>query len=172
MTMYDSSNVALTVTYNSGTDDNYISEKDQERARLPALRRSTKWVGVANGGESTGKYRTRLPIKKLSPVAAEADSFQDFPTSLLSVGKVAEDGNVSVFDKNGVAVYTERDVLITVKGEPIMIGKRDDRGRYHIPLMQQRGQWQPRRPSKRATRTLHSPTCTAMRSDRCVGRCV
>ena len=35
-----------------------------------------------------------------------------------------------------------------------MIGKRDDRGRYRIPLMQQRGQWQPRRPSKRAKQAL------------------
>ena len=35
-----------------------------------------------------------------------------------------------------------------------MIGKHDDRGRYRIPLMQQRGQWQPRRPSKRAKQAL------------------
>ena len=35
-----------------------------------------------------------------------------------------------------------------------MIGKRDERGRYRIPLMQQRGHWQPRRPTKRARKKL------------------
>ena len=131
----------IIVTYDSGADGNYISEEDRAKAGLPILRASTRRVGVANGGKSTGKYRTRLPIPNLSPAAAEADSFEDFPTSLLSVGKVADGGNVSIFDKKGVSVYAERDVLITCKGKPIMIGKRDERGRYRIPLMQQRGQW-------------------------------
>ena len=134
----------IVVTYDSGANGNYISEEDRAKAGLPILRASTKRVGVANNGESTGKYRTRLPIPNLSSAAAEADSFEDFPTSLLSVGKVADDGNVSIFDKKGVAVYAEHNVLITCKGTPIMIGKRDERGRYRIPLMQQRGQWQPR----------------------------
>ena len=35
-----------------------------------------------------------------------------------------------------------------------MIGKRNKRGRYHIPLMQHRGQWQPRQPSKKARKAL------------------
>ena len=70
----------------------------------------------------------------------EAHPFKDFPTSLLSIDKVNDDGNVSIFIKQGVTVHTEEDVLITLKGQPAMIGKRDERVRYQIPLVQQRGQ--------------------------------
>ncbi len=55
----------------------------------------------------------------------QADTFQDFPTSLMSVGKTADNGTVSVFTKEGVSVFKEEDVLITCKGEPILIGVRD-----------------------------------------------
>ncbi len=67
----------------------------------------------------------------------QADTFQDFPTSLMSVGKMADDGTVSVFTKEGVGVFKKEDVLITCKGKPILIGVRDSQGRYRIPLMQQ-----------------------------------
>jgi len=80
----------------------------------------------------------------------QADIFQDFPTSLMSVGNTANDGTVSVFTKEGVNVFKEEDMLITCKGESILIGVRDSHGRYHIPLIQQRGQWQWQRPSKQA----------------------
>ena len=78
----------------------------------------------------------------------QADTFQDFPTSLMSVGKMTDDGTVSVFTKEGGNVFKEENRLITCKGEPILIGIRDSHGRYQIPLMQQRGQWQPRRSNK------------------------
>ncbi len=55
----------------------------------------------------------------------QADTFQEFPSSLMSVGKTADDGTVSVFTKEGVTVFKEEDVLITCKGEPILIGVRD-----------------------------------------------
>ena len=45
-------------------------------------------------------------------------------------------------------------MLITCKGKPILIGVRDSHGRYRIPLVQQRGQWQPRYPSKQVRKTL------------------
>ena len=51
---------------------------------------------------------------------------------------------------NCTNVFKEADVLITCKGKPILIGIRDSHGRYRIPLMQQRGQWQPQCPSKQA----------------------
>ena len=72
----------------------------------------------------------------------------------MSVGKTANDGTISVFTKTGVMVYKEQDVLITCKGKPILIGVQDKRGQYQIPLMQQWGQWQPRRPSKQAQKAL------------------
>jgi hypothetical protein len=60
----------------------------------------------------------------------QAGTFQDFPTSLMSVGKMANDGPVSVFTKEGINVFKEKDVLITCKGEPILIGFRDSHGQY------------------------------------------
>ena len=134
------------MTYDSGADGHYFSETDRQKAGLPIIRRSTKRVGVTNGGMSTGKYVTKLPFQHLSDQAAEADTFDDFPSSLLSVSKT--DGNISIFTKKGVTVHKEEDFLITCKGAPILIGKCDERGRYRIPLVQDRGQWAPRNPTK------------------------
>jgi hypothetical protein len=74
---------------------------------------------MANGSTYKGQYVTALPFPQLSTKAAEADTFNDFPTSLMSVGKTADDGNISIFTKEGVSVYKEEDVLITCKGEAI-----------------------------------------------------
>jgi alpha-beta hydrolase superfamily lysophospholipase len=135
---------------NSGADGHYISKKDWCQAGLLILQTSTRKVGVANRGTSKAKYITQLPFQQLSARAKQADTFQDFPTSLMSVSKTANNGTVSVFTKEGDNVFKEEDVLITCKGNPILIGVRDSHGQYRIPLMQQRGQWQPRRPSKQA----------------------
>lgn len=145
---------AVYVTYDSGADGNYMSESDRRKAGLPILRTSTKRVSTANGGTSRAKHVTQLPFSQLSPHANQADSFDDFPTSLMSVGKTCDDGTISIFTKNDVTVYNEQDVLITCKGEPILIGVRDEHGRYRIPLVQQKGQWQPRTPRKRVTAKL------------------
>jgi hypothetical protein len=118
------------VTYDSGADGHNISEKDQCNAGLPILRPSTRTVGVSNGGTSTAKYVTQLTFQQLLAHAMKADTFHDFPTSLMSVGKTADDGTVSVFTKEGVNVFKEEDVLITCKGKPILIGVRDSHGRY------------------------------------------
>ncbi len=85
----------------------------------------------------------------------QADTFQDFPTFLMSIGKTDDKGTVSVFMKEGVNEFKEEGVLITCKGKPILIRIRDNQGQYRIPLMQQRGQWQPRRPSKQEQKALH-----------------
>ncbi len=143
------------MTYDSGANGHYISEKDHRKAGLPIIRKSTRWVGVANGGVSQAKFVTQLPFKDLSAQATQADTFQDFPSSLMSVGKTANDGTISIFTKDGVTVHKETDILITCKGEPIFIGVRDEQGRYQILLIQQQGQWQPWRPSKQAQKCLH-----------------
>ena len=153
-TFVESENATIFATFDSGADGNYISEADRAKAGWPILRHSARKVNVANGGCSKGKYVTEIPVAGLSNKAAEADTFESFPQSLVSVGKTNDDGNISIFTKAGVTVHKEEDVLITCKGAPIMIGKRDERGRYRIPLMQQKGQWQPRRPTKRAREHL------------------
>ena len=131
------------VTYNSGADEHYLSEADRKLAGLPILRQSINHVGVANGGTSSGTFVTKQPIPGLSQRAAEADTFDNFFSSLLSVGKTANDGNISIFTKDGVTVYKEADVLITCRGKLILVDKRDSRSRYRIPLLQQHGRWQP-----------------------------
>jgi hypothetical protein len=84
----------------------------------------------------------------------QADTFQDFPTSLMSVDKTTNDSTVSVFTKEGIKVVEEDDVLITCKGKPILIGIKDKHGQYRIQMIQQLGQWQPRHPSKQARKAL------------------
>eukprot|EP00804_Cyclotella_cryptica_P010972 CCRYP_016689-RA/>CCRYP_016689-RA protein AED:0.31 eAED:0.36 QI:0/0/0/1/1/1/5/0/1039 len=143
------------ITYDSGADGHYLSEADRHTAKLPILCPSTKRVGVANGSTSMGKHATTLPFPLLSPTAAAADSFDDFPTSLMSVGKTSDDGTISIFTKDGVTIHKEQDVLITCHGKPLLIGVRDEQGRYRIPLVQHRGQWQPRIPSKKARAVLN-----------------
>ena len=72
----------------------------------------------------------------------------------MSVGKTEDDRNVSLFTKEAVKIYKEEYILITCKGEPILIGKIDEIGRYRILLVQQRRQWQPKTPTKAAKRYL------------------
>ena len=41
----------------------------------------------------------------------------DFPQSLLSIGKLANDNTVSIFTDNSVTVHNKTDVLGTCKGK-------------------------------------------------------
>ena len=152
--IFQDKEIAAMITYDSGADGHYLSERDCKSVGLPILRPSTKRVGAANGGTSTAQHVSRLPFKQLSNRAASADSFNNFPSSLMSVGKTSDDGTISIFTKEGITVHKEQDVLITCKGKPLLIGIRDEKGRYRIPLVQQRGQWQPQKPSKKARHAL------------------
>jgi hypothetical protein len=54
------------VTYDSGSDGLYLSEKDRRKAGLPILRPSTQTVGVTNGGTSKAKHNvTKLTFGKI-----------------------------------------------------------------------------------------------------------
>ena len=96
-----------------------------------------------NGGSSTVKHITQLPFKQISPKDNQASTFENFPTSLMSVRKTWDDGTFCIFTKDGITVHKEQDVLIICEGKVILIGVCDDQGRYCIPLIQQKGQWQP-----------------------------
>ncbi|KAL7503222.1 hypothetical protein ACHAXN_001038 [Cyclotella atomus] len=142
------------ITYDSGADGNYVSERDRAAVGLPILSESTKRVGTANGGVSQAKHVTKLPFDQLSDKARAADTFTDFPNSLMSVGKTSDDGTILIFTMDGVTVHKEEDVLITCKGMPILVSVHDEHGRYRIPLMQQKGRWTPRQPKKQVTEKL------------------
>ena len=109
---------------------------------------------MANGESCKENFVTHLPFHTLSTSAKQAETFTESPYSLMSVGKTTNDGMISIFSKEGVIAHKEQDILITCKGKPILIRVRDDHGRYRIPLVQQRGQWQPRHPSKKAWQAL------------------
>ena len=95
------------VTYDSVADGHYLSEKDRTTLGLPILIISDNKVGVSNDSACNGKYVSSLPFPQLSRKAAEADTFEELPTSLMSVGKTADNGNVSIFTKDGVTINKE-----------------------------------------------------------------
>ena len=111
--------------YGSGADEHYLSKEDRKKSFLPIFCVSTNKVGVANGGACNSKYVTKLPFPQLSNRAAEADTFEEFPTHLMSIGKTSDNGKASIFTKEGVTIYKEEYVLITCKRKPILIGKGD-----------------------------------------------
>ena len=82
---------------------------------------------------------TTLSLPQLPAEDTEADTFDDFPHSLVSVGKTSDADTISIFTKDGVTVHKENNVMITCKDKPILIGARNMHGRYRIPLVQQRG---------------------------------
>jgi hypothetical protein len=46
----------------------------------------------------------------------------------MSVGNTSDEGTVLVFRKEVINVFKEEDVLITCKGEPILISIQNDQG--------------------------------------------
>ena len=144
---YDPASHVPMITYDSGADGHYVCEADRLQAGLPILHPYTKHVGVANGSISKATNVCQLPFPQLSATATQADSFHDFPHSLMSVGKTCDDGTISIFTQSGVSIHRDQDVLITCKGDPLLTGTRDAHGRYRIPLIQYKGNWQPRTPS-------------------------
>ena len=97
VTRFHNEEELIVITYDSGADNHYMSEADRIKLKLPILRPSHRRVAVANGGTSEGKYVTRIPFPQLSTITTEADNFEKFPSSLMSVGKTSDDGNVSIF---------------------------------------------------------------------------
>jgi hypothetical protein len=95
------------VTYDSGTDGHYISKKVRCKAGLPIIQKSTRWVGMANGGVSQAKFVMQLPFKDLSAKAKQADTFQDFPSSLMSMGKLPTIAQYLISPKM-VSQYTKK----------------------------------------------------------------
>jgi hypothetical protein len=56
--LFSNTETPIMVTYNLGTDGHYISKKDPHKAGLPIIQKSTRRVGVANGGVSQAKFVT------------------------------------------------------------------------------------------------------------------
>ena len=131
------------ILFDSSAHGHYFSKMDRIAANLPILRASTKYAGVANGSTSKVLHISHFPFKQMSTKATTADSFPDFTQSLMIVDKTCDDGTISIFTCDGVTLNKEQDVLITCKGEPILIRVCYEQGRYHISLIQTIGHWHP-----------------------------
>jgi len=88
-----------------------VSKDNRKEARMPILRLSSKQVGVANGNTCKEKYATRLPFPQLSKRATQANTFTNFPTSLMSVRKLPMTAP-SLSSPKPASPYTKTDVLI------------------------------------------------------------
>ena len=88
------------------------------------------WDHLDNGLGSTMVAQAAQNMSPNSPFTNYLHNQEDFPTSMMSVGKTLDDGTVSVFTKEGVNVFKEEDILITCKSKPILINTQDNQGQY------------------------------------------
>ena len=154
ITTFYNNDDAKMLTYDSGADGNYLRKKYRKNLGLPILCVSANKADVSNGGACNGKQVTKLTFPQFSNKVEEADTFEEFPTSLMIVGKTAEEGNVYILTREGVTVYKEEDVLIICQKKTILIGKRDKCRQYRITLTQSHGQWQPHNPTRKSKNDL------------------
>jgi len=145
---------AVFATLDFGADGHYLSKWDCTIAKLPILHPFSKRVGITNGSSSQGRHITALPFTNLSTNATQADTFNDFPNSLISIGCLADDNTISIFTQDGVTIHKEHNVLITCHGDPVLVSVHNEHGRYCIPLVQTKGQWHSCLPKKQVTAKL------------------
>eukprot|EP00804_Cyclotella_cryptica_P008989 CCRYP_003095-RA/>CCRYP_003095-RA protein AED:0.22 eAED:0.22 QI:0/0/0/1/1/1/7/0/754 len=136
---YDPQATAPMITFDSGADCHYLLETNRITAGLPILQPSSKQVSVANGGTRKAHHVSHLPFPQLSTNAALADSFDDFPQPLMSVGKTCDNSTIAIFTQAGVTVHKETDVLLTCRGKPLLIGARDNV--WDMPSTEQAIKW-------------------------------
>lgn len=122
-------------------------------------------MGVTNGSTSKVLYVSHLPVPHLPPNASQANSFGNFPHSLMSDDKTCDDSTISIFSQEGVTtIHREHDVLLTCKDEPKLIGVLDNHGGYCISLVQNKGHLQTRLPSKKALHALQQANSVCITS--------
>jgi hypothetical protein len=73
--LFSNTETSIMVTYDLGADSHYISKKDRRKAGIPIIQKSTRRVGVVNGGVSQAKFVTQLPFKDVSAKAKQAGTF-------------------------------------------------------------------------------------------------
>ena len=122
-------------------------------------------MGVTNGSTSKVLYVSHLPVPHLPPNASQANSFGNFPHSLMSDDKTCDDSTIAIFSQEGVTtIHREHDVLLTCKDEPKLIGVLDNHGGYCISLVQNKGHLQTRLPSKKALHALQQANSVCITS--------
>ena len=102
--------------------DTTSAKKTEKQQNYPYYVCQPKKSWLPTEKKSKGQHVTSLPFPLLAPKAKQADTFNKFPTSLMSVGKTADDGTISIFTKDRVTVHDKKDVVITCKNKPLFIG--------------------------------------------------
>ena len=90
----------------SGATSNFVPEE----MNLPKKGKSNKELYLPDNTKLQATYRTKLPLKKLSEKAREADILPGLKTPLISVNKMAEEGYTTIFHPHKAS----QGILITV----------------------------------------------------------
>ncbi len=65
--LFSNAETPIMVTYDLGADGHYISKKDRRKVGLSIIRKSTRWVGVANGGVSQQNFSRKYHSRTCQP---------------------------------------------------------------------------------------------------------
>ena len=96
---------------------------------------SDKVFHLPTGGTSKASVKAKL-MHELREPATEVDILPGLTNTLLSTGKLAEGGYFSVYDKNEVNIYDERNAKILITEEAVLKGYGCPREKlWRIPLV-------------------------------------
>ena len=104
---------------------------------VPTGQPSDKVVGMPDGHVIQTTEKALLPQTQLRPEARDSDILPSLShNSLISVGKLADAGYVTLFmpGGDGVEVYDERDIKFVVSGEAVLRGWRDKDRLWRVPM--------------------------------------
>ena len=104
---------------------------------VPTGQPSDKVVGMPDGHVIQTTEKALLPQTQLRSEARDCDILPSLShNSLISVGKLADAGYVTLFmpGGDGVEVYDERDIKFVVSGEAVLRGWRDKDGLWRVPM--------------------------------------
>ena len=103
----------------------------------PTNKPSDKVVHAADGQTMPAASQAMLPQAQLRDDARQADIIPGIMHNLMSVGKLADSGYITVFlpGNQGVEVYDSNTTIITTEGAPpVLRGCKDEVGLYQVPL--------------------------------------
>ena len=103
----------------------------------PTNKPSSKVVSAADGQSMPATSQAMLPQTQLRDEARQADIIPGIMHNLMSVGKLADSGYITVFHpgSQGVEVYDSNATTVTTTGAPpVLRGCRDEVGLYQVPL--------------------------------------
>ena len=120
--------------YDFGATSTFVAEKDVKHTIKTGLP-SNKKVKMPNGQFERGGEQLEMRSSMHAP-ANKGDSIPGINTTLVSTGKLADAGYVSVFDQEEVNVYDVETTKVLTTNEPIWTGWRDKAtGLWRIPLV-------------------------------------